>query len=77
MYSFNILVKSERLILGVGMCKQCYEEYIERSGKTMLLCEIKSKEESGLARLCICQRFCPDRDKYIPHQQREQCKYFE
>lgn len=43
----------------------------------MLLCKLKSNQTSEIMKLCICQRFCPDKDKYIPHQQKSGCKYYE
>ncbi len=59
------------------MCKQSYEKLVKRSGKIMLLCKLKSNQTSEIMKLCICQRFCPDKDKYIPHQQKSGCKYYE
>ena len=43
----------------------------------MLLCDLKRNENDELMRLCICQRYCNREDKYIPHQQKEQCKDYE
>lgn len=61
------------------LCKKCYEKLLERSGKIMLFCKLKDDEPnlSEMLKLCICQRFCSDKDKYIPHKQRERCKYYE
>ncbi len=60
------------------MCGNCYEKYVERSEKTMLFCKLKSKEmeQSELLGLCTCQRFCSDKDKYIPYKQISGCKYY-
>lgn len=61
------------------MCKNCYEKYVERSGKIMLFCTLRDKDKectSEMMKLCCCQRFCSDKDKYIPHKQKEGCKYY-
>ena len=60
------------------MCRNAYEEYVERSGKVMILCKLRiTNTSSDMEKLCVCQRFCSDKDKYIPHQQKEGCKYYE
>lgn len=61
------------------MCKNCYEKYIKRSEKTMLICKLKEFKHSvdEIACLCICQRYCNDKDKYIPFHQKNRCKYYE
>ena len=62
------------------MCKNCYEKFIKRTGKIMLMCkflENESESESDLVRLCTCQRYCNEKDKYMPHHQKEGCKKYE
>ena len=62
------------------MCKNCYEKFVERSRKIMLFCKLLDSDKEAkteMMKLCICQRFCSDKDKYIPHQQKEGCKYYE
>ena len=62
------------------MCKNCYEKFVERSGKIMLFCkllDVDKEAKTEMMKLCICQRFCSDKDKYIPYQQKECCKYYE
>lgn len=62
------------------MCKNAYEQVSERTGKIMLFCNILESEEkvkTELEKLCMCQRFCLDKDKYIPYQQKERCKNYE
>ncbi len=59
------------------MCKKCYECLVNRTNKIMLFCSLKENEKNELERLCSCQRFCSDEDKYIPHRQKEGCKYYE
>ncbi len=34
-------------------------------------------QTTPLSGLCLCQRYCPDQDKYIPHQQQSGCKQFQ
>lgn len=61
------------------MCKNCYEKFVKRSGKTMLLCRIMQEnnmENADMSKLCTCQRFCSDMDKYIPYKQKEGCKNY-
>lgn len=61
------------------MCKNCYEKYCERSKKVMLFCRLLDAKQSKneMMKLCIRQRFCSDKDKYIPYQQQEGCKDYE
>ena len=62
------------------MCKNCYEKYVDRTGKEMLFCKLRINENAShdsMFNLCICQRYCSDKEKYIPHNQRENCKYYE
>ena len=62
------------------MCKNCYEKMVKRSEKIMLFCKLLENDitnTSEMMKLCICQRFCSDKDKYIPYKQKEGCKNFE
>ena len=62
------------------MCKNCYEKFVERSGKIMLFCkllDVDKEAKTEMMKLCICQRFCSDKDKYIPYHQKESCKKYE
>ena len=62
------------------MCKNCYEKFVERSRKIMLFCKLLDSDKEAkteMMKLCICQRFCSDKDKYIPHQQKRDCKKYE
>lgn len=66
------------LVIGDTMCGNCYEKFLKRSGKVMLFCKLLEKEHKNeMEQLCICQRYCSDKDKYIPHQQKERCKDYE
>ena len=58
------------------MCKNAYEEYIERSGKIMLFCKLLDADKevkTEMMKLCICQRFWSDKDQYITYKQKEGC----
>lgn len=59
------------------MCKNYYEKMCQRTGKTMLFCNLKSDETNELLKLCSYQRYCSEEDKYIPHRQKEGCKSYE
>ena len=53
---------------------------MERSGKVMLFCKLLEADneiKTEMMKLCIRQRFCSDKDKYIPYQQKEGCKNYE
>lgn len=60
------------------MCNNCYEKFIERSGKIMLLCRIRSEAGTNeLEQLCCFQHYCPGKDKYIPNNsQNTECKFY-
>lgn len=57
------------------MCKNCYLKYVEQSKSDMLFCILKNKEKNELMKLCHCQRFCSDLNKYIEHKQ-ERCRNY-
>lgn len=59
------------------MCKNCYEKYVDRTGRFMLFCKLFESETNELKRLCVAQRYCSAQDKYIPYKQKESCKKFE
>lgn len=59
------------------MCGNCYEKYVERTERVMLFCKLKNSAIAELLKLCDCQRYCSDKDKYVPHKQKESCKYYE
>ncbi len=58
------------------MCKFAYEKTSALTGKSMIFCKFKSNEKS-LSQLCISQRFCPEKDKYIEINQKLECKNYE
>nr|DAZ84242.1 MAG TPA: hypothetical protein [Caudoviricetes sp.] len=62
------------------MCKHCYEKFISRTGRKMLICQLLENQEhtaSDLSNLCLCQRYCNDKNQYIPYNQKSGCKNFE
>lgn len=57
------------------MCKYSYSEFSERTKRDMLYCSNPDFKPSS-ERLCLCQRYCPDKARYIPHNQDKlHCKY--
>ena len=59
------------------MCKSSYQQMSVNSKKLMIFCHLKDAESNELLRLCACQRYCNNKDEYIPHNQKENCKYYE
>ncbi len=57
------------------MCKNAYEQYSAHTGKIMIFCS-HIKAPKTLAQLCISQKFCPKKDRYIELNQKETCKYY-
>lgn len=58
------------------MCKNAYEQLSSRTSKSMIFCRLKGMD-GALNQLCISQRYCPDKDKYIEIDQRRDCKKYE
>lgn len=56
------------------MCKNAYEKLSESTKKIMIFCRLK--ELKSLDGICISQRFCPDKDKYIAFNQKKNCKKY-
>ena len=44
--------------------------------KIMIFCNLKGYDGS-IDQLCISQRFCPDKDRYIEINQKRDCKKYE
>ena len=60
------------------MCKHCCEEYIPRTECEMLICKLlKEQGRTDIETLCICQRYCSEKNKYIPYNQEQGCKNYE
>ena len=58
------------------MCNKCYEKLADKTGVNMLFCHDKDDEDSELLQLCICQRYCDQKEKYIPYNQKQGCKSY-
>lgn len=58
------------------MCKNAYEQVSARTGKVMIFCKLRGMN-GNLSDLCISQRFCKDKDRYIEVDQKRDCKFFE
>lgn len=57
------------------MCKNAYEQVSERTGKIMIFCKLMGNE-AKLNQICISQKFCQDKDRYVEVDQKKDCKYF-
>lgn len=58
------------------MCKNSYEQVSHQTGKTMIFCKYKGTETT-LSQLCISQKYCTDKDRYVEIDQKRDCKYYE
>lgn len=58
------------------MCKHSYQKKSEQTGKVMIFCKLKEKDTT-LSNLCISQRYCANKDKYVVINQKRDCKHFE
>ena len=58
------------------MCKNAYEQLSERTKKIMIFCRLMG-DEGTLNQLCISQKFCRDKDRYVEIDQKKDCKYYE
>ncbi|MCI9077340.1 MAG: hypothetical protein HFH68_00255 [Lachnospiraceae bacterium] len=60
------------------MCGNCYEKFVKRSGKTMLLCKLRASESTDeTGQLCCFQHYCPDKEKYVANDsQNKDCKFY-
>ena len=58
------------------MCINAYEQVSEQTKKIMIFCKLLGNDGS-LSQLCVSQRFCQDKDRYVEINQKRDCKYFE
>ena len=58
------------------MCKNSYEQVSHQTGKTMIFCKHKGTEAT-LSQLCISQKYCADKGRYVEIDQKRDCKYYE
>lgn len=61
---------------GENMCKNAYEKMSERTKKVMLFCRLAGNDAT-LSQICISQKFCADKNRYIAIDQKGDCKYYE
>lgn len=57
------------------MCKYSYEQKSDRTKKVMIFCS-RMGNEGTLCQLCISQKFCPTKDRYVEIDQKRDCKYY-
>lgn len=58
------------------MCKNAYEQVSDKTGKIMIFCKLMG-ENASLSQLCISQKYCMDKGRYVEIDQKKDCKYFE
>lgn len=58
------------------MCKNAYEQISNRTEKVMIFCKLMGQDGS-LNQLCISQKFCKDKDRYVEINQKRDCKFYE
>ena len=58
------------------MCKNAYEKISQKTGKMMIFCQLIGPD-AALSQLCVSQKFCQDKDRYVEINQKRDCKYFE
>lgn len=58
------------------MCKNSYEQLSERTGKIMIFCNLIGNSGT-IDQLCISQKFCKEKDRYVEIDQKRDCKYYE
>ena len=58
------------------MCKNAYEQLSSHTRKVMIFCKLRGTDGT-LSQLCISQRYCPEKDKYIENNQKNDCKKYE
>ena len=58
------------------MCKHAYEQISERTKKRMIFCKLMGND-GNMSQLCVGQRFCNEKDKYVECNQKKNCKNYE
>lgn len=59
------------------MCKHSQELESPTTKKIMIYCLLHENENNEMLRLCISQKYCSEKDKYIEINQKRDCKYYE
>jgi len=57
------------------MCKKAYEQVSKRTGKIMIFCKLMGNDAS-LSQLCISQKYCSNKDKYVEIDQKTRLQTF-
>lgn len=57
------------------MCKNSYEQISERTGKKMIFCKLMGND-GLLSQLCVSQRFCKEKDRYVENNPMKNCKNY-
>ena len=58
------------------MCKNAYEQVSDRTGKMMIFCKLMGND-ANLSQLCVSQKFCMYKDRYVEIDQKRDCKKYE
>ena len=58
------------------MCKNAYEQMSDRTKKIMIFCKLKGTS-GAINQLCISQRYCQDKGRYVEINQKKDCKKYE
>lgn len=57
------------------MCKNAYEQISDNTKKVMIFCKLMGTDGT-LNQLCISQRYCPNKDRYVEIDQKKDCKKY-
>ncbi len=58
------------------MCKNAYEMTSSRTKKVMIFCKLLGND-GNLNQLCISQKYCQDKDRYVVIDQKKDCNKYE
>lgn len=57
------------------MCKNAYKKISKDTGKEMIFCKLMGNQ-GLLSQLCISQRFCKTKNKYVENNPKKYCKNY-
>ena len=61
----------------MSLCKYTISKFDNKTKTDMIFC-LNKKLEPEFNKMCLCQKYCPDKGRYIAHNQdKRHCKYFE
>ncbi len=58
------------------MCKYEYEKKSEKTNTVMIFCKLKNNDNEML-NICVSQKYCGKKNKYVSHNQEKNCKFYE